>query len=191
VTVEWLSWQRGRRKARSPVAGPCEAAHSHRMARAASYRSPFEESRGSRLGKRLVLAFILVQLPIGALSSYRAWVQIKELTLETEGPVLRAGTTVRSHLVSWARTESDARVELVQGDRVAMLGEVYVGRNHEPVFDPRPKRDSVVVTLSPATLEGFREGPATLRASAVGRPQWLRVPPPTVREQAVVIDRSP
>jgi len=161
------------------------------MARASTYRSPFEESRGARLGKRLVLAFILAQLPIGALSSYRAWVQIKEVTLEIESTVLQPGTTVRSHLVSWARTESDARIELVQGSHVAMLGEVYVARNHEPVFDPRPKRDSVVVTLSAATLEGFHDGPATLRASAVGRPQWLRTPPPTVRERAVVIDQSP
>ena len=160
------------------------------MPRAAHYRSPFEESRGSRIGKRLVLWFILIQLPIGAVSSYRAWVQIKDLTLQTESDVLRAGTTVRSEIVSWARTESDARIELVQGSRVAMLGEVYVARNHEPVFDPRPKRDSVVVTLSAATLEGFHDGPAMLRASAVGRPQWLRTPPPTVRERAVVIAQS-
>lgn len=161
------------------------------MARAASVRSPFEEGRGSRLGKRLVLAFILVQLPIGVLSSYRAWVQIKELTLETDGAVLRPGAIVRSKLVSWARTESDARIELVQGDHVETLGEVYVSRNHEPVFDPRPKHDSVVVTLSGDMLARFDDGPARLRATAVGRPQWLRTPPPTVREQAVVIDRSP
>jgi hypothetical protein len=153
--------------------------------------SPFEESRGSRIGKRLVLWFILLQLPVGAISSYRAWVQIKELTLQTESSVLRTGTTVRSRLVSWARTESDARIELVQGDHVQMLGEVFLARNHEPVFDPRPKTDSVVVTLSPALLDGFSDGPARLRATAVGRPQWLRVPPPTVREQAVTIDRTP
>jgi len=161
------------------------------MPRAVTYPSPFAESRGSRIGKRVVLWFILIQLPIGGLSSYRAWVQIKDLTLETESPVLRPGTTVRSEIISWARTESDARIELVQGDHVEMLGEVYVARNHEPVFDPRPKRDSVVVTLTPAVLARFENGPAQLRASALGRPQWLRVPPPTVREQAVVIERAP
>ena len=97
------------------------------MARPVGHRWPFEESRGARIGKRLVLATIVLQLPIGALSSYRAWVQIKELTLETEGSVLRSGTTVRSRLVSWARTESDARIELVQGNHVQMLGEVFLG----------------------------------------------------------------
>jgi hypothetical protein len=157
------------------------------MARALTYPSPFEESRGYRLAKRAVLWFILVQLPIGALSSYRAWVQIKDLTLSTTSSALASGVVVRSDLVSWARTESDARIELVQGDRVEMLGEVYVSRNHEPVFDPRPRRGSVVVTLTPELLAGFDAGPATLRASAVGRPQWLRVPPPTIREQPVTI----
>jgi hypothetical protein len=83
--------------------------------------------------------------------------------------------------------ESDARIELVQGQRVTMLGEVYLPRNHEPVFDPRPQRGSVVVALTPELLAGFEPGTATLRASAVGRPQWLRVPPPTIREQPVTI----
>jgi hypothetical protein len=36
-------------------------------------------------------------------------------------------------------------------------------------------------------LARFEPGTATLRATAVGRPQWLRVPPPTVREQPVII----
>jgi hypothetical protein len=149
--------------------------------------TPFEESRASRLGKRAVLWFILLQLPIGALSSYRAWVQIKELTLSTTSTTLRPGVVVRSNLASWARTESDARIELVQGPRVVMLGEVYLPRNHEPVFDPRPQHGSVVVALTPPLLEGFEPGTATLRATALGRPQWLRVPPPTVREQPVTI----
>jgi hypothetical protein len=159
------------------------------MARAIT-PSPFAESRGSRLAKRAVLVFILGQLPIGALSSYRAWVQIKELTLSTTSDALVPGVVVRSDLVSWARVESDARVELVQGQRVAMLGEVYLPRNHEPVFDPRPQRGSVVVALTTAMLAGFEPGTATLRATAVGRPQWLRTPPPTVREQPVIIERS-
>ena len=159
------------------------------MARALTYPSPFQESRGARLAKRIVLWTILLQLPIGALSSYRAWVQIKSLTLSTTNTTLTPGVVVRSDLESWARTESDARIELVQGSRVAMLGEVYLPRNHEPVFDPRPRRGSVVVTLTPEALAEFTTGPATLRASALGRPQWLRTPPPTVREQPVSIVR--
>lgn len=157
------------------------------MRSAITIPSPFEESRASRLGKRAVLWFILLQLPIGALSSYRAWVQIKELTLTTTSSTLVPGVVVQSTLVSWARVESDARIELVQGQRVAMLGEVYLPRNREPVFDPRPRHGSVVVALTPAMLDGFEPGSATLRATALGRSQWLRVPPPTVREHQVTI----
>lgn len=157
------------------------------MTRAISHPSPFAESRGARLAKRAVLWFILLQLPIGAMSSYRAWVQIKGLTLSTTSATLSPGVVVRSDLESWARTESDARIELVQGKQVTMLGEVYLARNHEPVFDPRPKHGSVVVTLDSTMLASFESGPATLRARAVGRHQWLRVPPPTVREQPVSI----
>jgi len=42
------------------------------MARALTYPSPFEESPVARLAKRVLLASIVVQLPIGAMSSYRA-----------------------------------------------------------------------------------------------------------------------
>jgi len=149
--------------------------------------NPFAESRASRLGKRAVLWFIILQLPIGCMSSYRAWVQIKELTLSTTSRELAPGVVVRSNLTSWARTESDARIELVQGRRVTMLGEVYLPRNRDAYYDPRPRHGTVEVALTPAMLEGFEPGPATLRASALGRPQWLRTPPPTVREQPVMI----
>ena len=159
------------------------------MTRVLTRPSPFEESRASRLGKRAVLWFILLQLPIGALSSYRAWVQIKSLSLSTTSPVLSPGVIIRSDLVSWARTESDARIEIVQGGDTTMLGEVYLPRNREPVFDPRPQHGSVVVTLTREMLAPLENGPAILRASALGRPQWLRTPPPTIREQPVTIAR--
>ena len=70
-----------------------------------------------------------------------------------------------------------------------ILGEVYLPRNHEPVFDPRPQSGSVVLTIDPGMLAEFDPGPAVLRASAVGRPQWLRVPPPTVRELPITISK--
>ena len=41
--------------------------------------------------------------------------------------------------------------------------------------------------LTPTMLDGFEPGTAMLRATAVGRSQWLRIPPPTVREQPVRI----
>ena len=70
-----------------------------------------------------------------------------------------------------------------------MLGEVFVSRNREPVLDPKPRRDAVVVMLTPETLSRFRNGPAGLRAGAPGRRQWLRTPAPTIREQPATIAR--
>jgi hypothetical protein len=58
-------------------------------------------------------------------------------------------------------------------------------------FDPRPRRASQRVLLTPEQLARFPDGPATVRATATGRPQWLRLPPPTVREAAVEIRRGP
>jgi hypothetical protein len=36
-------------------------------------------------------------------------------------------------------------------------------------------------------LSGLERGPAVLRVTGHGGPQWLRVPPPVVREYATVI----
>jgi hypothetical protein len=47
-----------------------------------------------------------------------------------------------------------------------------------------------VATLTPALLASFAPGPAELRAVAVGRSQWLRVPPPTVAAVTVVLERE-
>jgi hypothetical protein len=46
------------------------------------------------------------------------------------------------------------------------------------------------VVLAPEQLARFLSGPATVRATATGRRQWLRLPPPTVREAAVDIRRE-
>jgi hypothetical protein len=54
-------------------------------------------------------------------------------------------------------------------------------------MDPRPWRGSLRVVLGPGALAGFTSGPAQLRATATGRPQWTRLPPPTVRETAVML----
>jgi hypothetical protein len=64
-----------------------------------------------------------------------------------------------------------------------------VPKNRDAATDPRPRRDSLAVVLTPELLEGFRVGPVLVRAVARGRPQWLREPPPTVREAALKIQR--
>lgn len=50
-------------------------------------------------------------------------------------------------------------------------------------------RGSQIVSVTPEMLARFATGPATLRAAATGRAQWLRTPPPKMREIPVVIEK--
>jgi hypothetical protein len=147
----------------------------------------FAEPRSTVLIRRSILAVILVLMPLFAVSSYRAYVQIKSLDLAVPDSVLRDGGRVDAHVVSWGRTFVQLRIELIQGSRVDTLAVKEVPRNWDPVFDFRLRRDSLSVTLTPGDLARFEPGPALVRAAARGSMQWLREPPPQVRERAVVI----
>jgi hypothetical protein len=151
----------------------------------------FGEPRSTILIKRTLLAAILVLFPFFAMSSYRAWVQIKSLALAAPDSVLRGGATVQATVESWGRTFVELRIELMQGERAETLAIKEVPRNWDPVFDFRFRRDSLVVEFTPERLAHFEAGPALVRATARGSMQWLREPPPQARERAVVIERPP
>lgn len=133
-----------------------------------------------------LIAFVLVTylLP-GLFSSYRAWVQVRSLDLVAPRGELRAGDTIRVSAVSWARTEVYVDLFLVQGSRADTLATHEIPRNHNASIDPRWRRDSMTVVLTPSLLAGYHRGSATVRAVAEGGPQWLRTPPPLVREAEV------
>jgi hypothetical protein len=146
-----------------------------------------DESRFMRISKRVILVIVLLHVPVWISSSYRAWVQIYRLDLEAPA-TLRAGTVLRFGLVSSGRTEADARLEIIQGGNRVLLGEIFTHRNRNAAYDPRSQHNDTAVTLTPGILARFQPGPAVLHASAVGRPQWMRVPPPTVRDIPVIIE---
>jgi hypothetical protein len=79
------------------------------------------------------------------------------------------------------------RLELVQGARAETLGTLTTRGNRDGALDPRPRHATLTVTLTPATVRRFAAGPAVLRAVATGASQWLRTPPPTVREARVTL----
>ncbi len=151
----------------------------------------FGEPRSTILIKRAILLVILVLLPFFAMSSYRAYVQIKGLDLVVPDSALHDGVVVLAKVESWARTYVELRIELIQGERAETLAIKEVPRNWDPVFDPRPKRDSLTVALTSRRMARFQPGPALVRATARGSMQWLREPPPRVLERAVVIPRAP
>jgi hypothetical protein len=154
-----------------------------------SRENPFEETRGRRLAKRALLLFILVHIPLGAMSSYRAWVQIHDLSISVSAPVVTAGGWVRADLGSWGRKYVDYGIELVQGVRDDTLGYHIVPQHRNPTYNNSIKRDSLIITFTDSMLAPFADGPALLRATAVGGPQWMRTPPPVVRELAVIVRR--
>jgi hypothetical protein len=123
----------------------------------------------------------------GLISAYRAWVQVKSLDLQVSAPELRPGSSVTVVAVSWARTTVTVRVELVQDGHSDTLRVVRIPSNHVASLDPRTRSARLDVVLEPEQLERFHAGSATIRASAIGGPQWLRTPPPLVRTLPVMI----
>jgi hypothetical protein len=139
-----------------------------------------------------LIVFVLVTylLP-GLFSSYRAWVQVHSLELIVPREEIQSGDTIRVRAVSWARTYVYVDLLLIQGSRVDTLATHEIPKNRNASIDPRWRRDSITVVLTQPLLSGYHRGSATVRAVAEGGPQWLRTPPPLVREAAVQLVPRP
>ena len=133
----------------------------------------------------MVIVVLVTYVVPGLFSSYRAWVQVRSLELNVPRGEVRAGDTIRVRAVSWARTRVRFDLQLVQGTRSRTLAARVIPDNYNASIDPRWRRDSIVVVLTQALLAEYDRGPATLRAMAIGGPQWLRTPPPLVRKRQV------
>jgi hypothetical protein len=147
-------------------------------------------SEGSRLFavvQRFILIVALLFAIDGAWAAYRALVQVRALELRVLSPELRAGLPVVVQVVTSGRTVVDVRLELAQGEHVEMLATLRVAASHDASLDPRKRQGAMTPAFTAAFLGHFEPGPAVLRATAVGRPQWMRTPPPTVREMAVIV----
>jgi hypothetical protein len=125
----------------------------------------------------------------GGWSGYRAIVQVKSLQIRPVDAVLQPGSTVAVDAVSWARTYVDVRLELVQDAHRETIGTQQIGTHGVPSLDPRWQRATLSVTLTRTVLERYHEGSAMVVATAIGRSQWMRIPPPTVREARVMLRR--
>lgn len=151
---------------------------------------PARESRTLAALKRAAVALLALCVVTAAASGYRAYYQVRSLELRPGGPALREGSVVRFEVSGSGRTTIDVRVELIQGEHSETLAERRLPGNEWAAFDPRPTNASHAVGLTPGHLARFRNGAAKVRATATGRPQWTRLPPPTVREAAVEILRD-
>jgi hypothetical protein len=137
--------------------------------------------------RRAVLALLALCLITALSSGYRAYYQVYRLGLHVTESTLRDGAAVQVAVTGSGRTTIDVWVELIQGGHSETLAVQQVRGNEWASFDPRPRKASLEVVLTGEQLARFLPGSATVRATATGRPQWLRLPPPTVREEAVEI----
>jgi hypothetical protein len=135
----------------------------------------------------IIVPLVAVHVVLATFSGYRAIWQIHRLDLVVGDSVLRAGTSVGFDVASWGRAEAGAVLELIQGPVVETLAVRSLPRNRNASYDPRLQRASALVVLTPAHLAQFRPGEVVVRATATGGMQWLRTPPPTIRERRVVI----
>jgi hypothetical protein len=139
--------------------------------------------------KRVFGAVIVALLAIGVVSSHRAYFQVRSLELNAP-QLLTAGSVVQTSVVSSGRTTVDVEVELIQGTHSEELLKLRVRGNELGFFDPRTQHGSESVNLTQEILSKFESGTARLRSVAVGRHQWFRLPPPTVRELDVQIQKQ-
>ncbi len=130
-----------------------------------------------------------MHVPLALWSGYRATVQVQSLELNASDR-LRDGSTIRVGVVSSGRVTVDVRLEMIQGARAETLGVQRVASSGNPAYDPRFKRAAMSVVVTPQLLSRFEAGSARVRATAHGRPQSLRTPPPETREVMVEIGQS-
>jgi len=147
-----------------------------------------KDARPIFLLKRTFVVVIVVFLAIGIVSSHRAYFQVRSLELNAPR-LLTDGAVVETSVVSSGRTMVDVEVELIQGAHTERILRLHLPGNDLAFFDPRKQHGSDSVKLTPELLAKFEPGTARLRAIATGRHQWMRLPPPTVRELEVVIQK--
>lgn len=139
--------------------------------------------------KRTFQVAVGAYLVIGLIAGYRAWYQVHSLDLTTSEPTLRSGSPITTRVVTYARTPVTVKLELIQGTHSEVLATRGVRSNDWSFFDPRPQQATQTVVLNSEALAHFQTGPAQLRATATGRPQLSRLPPPMVRELSVEIQQ--
>src|SRR4051812_7272008 len=97
------------------------------------------EARPIRWLKRFFVFLIVALLAIGAVSSHRAYFQVRSLELNAPHS-LSAGSIAETAVVSSGRTTVDVDVDLIQGTHTERLFNLRVRGNELGFFDPRTQK---------------------------------------------------
>jgi hypothetical protein len=148
-----------------------------------------QRSRLFRVAQRAVIIVTLLFVAIGIGSSYNAWVQVRALDVMVASPNLRPGLPAIVHVVSSGRAFVTVKLELVQGTHSETLAELRIAPNRWSMYDLRARPATMAPAFTAEFLAHFQAGPAVLRATGTGAGAWLRIPPPVIKEVAVVVSR--
>lgn len=155
--------------------------------RATAFQRQFGDPPSVALVRKVLIALVVIHIPLALWSGYRAIVQVQKLELSTPTRTLAAGSPIHVSVVSSGRASVDVVLEMIQGTHAETLGVRHVPAGRSPAYDPRFRRGAMSVLATPELLARFAPGAVVVRATAHGRSQWLRTPPPEVREVAVQI----
>jgi hypothetical protein len=150
----------------------------------------------------VILAALSVHVVLASVSGYRAWVQVKSLDVRLAGPVVRPGSKIQIDVVTSGRVTNEVLLELIQDNTISnplegvelthhsALARYWVAENQNFFYDPRSRHATFSFVVDSAALAHFDSGPALLRVTARGRSQFLRIPPPLVRNLSVDLRTS-
>jgi hypothetical protein len=134
------------------------------------------------------LGFVIsMHVLAGLWSANRAWTQVRSLNVVVAGPEIAPGSAPRIEVVTSGRVTVRVFVTLVQGTRTDTIAVQTIGGHRDGFWDPRFISKSFAPVLTPTQLARYSTGPALLRVEARGRQQWMREPPPVVREVPVTL----
>jgi hypothetical protein len=158
------------------------------MTRPASRLSSFHESAPAlRVLKWVVAPLLAIHVVLASISGYRAIVQVYHVDIALASPTLNDGSAIRLSVATSGRATVDTELELIQPSHAETLAVLFVRGHENASYDPRTINAAKSVTLTTEQLAHFRPGHAVLRATANGRSQWLRIPPPVIAERSVEI----
>jgi len=139
--------------------------------------------------RRVGQAMLVVLVPLALWSGYRAWVQVWALDVSVQESTIRPGSVITVSALTSGRVYVDLRLELMQNGHAHLVATARVDTNRNPAMDPRPRHGGMTVVVTEEISKRWQPGSATLRVTATGRMQFLREPPPDVRELRVDLAR--
>jgi murein DD-endopeptidase MepM/ murein hydrolase activator NlpD len=114
------------------------------------------------------------------------------IALEADRPAIGKATTFHVVAEESKTGLSRVRVEFVQGERVEVLEDrTYDHREPWQLWGPRTEQDAFDVVVGRSTLEGLKEGPASVRVIADRAGAWLRSPVPASQSMEMQVKLRP